>query len=249
METHRKLTLGCCCCRRGGSVGLHSGRTKGQTASFVNFFTQTQSLERLQRRLRHVRRVFGTERFGQNVFYADRFNDVPNGFARDDARSRRGRTQQYARAAEFGKNFVRDRGVHERNRDHALLGIFAALPDRVSDFAGFAEADADFALFVADDNKRAEAETTTALDDFGGAIDENHFLGQVAILVAKIIALPARTASRTAPAEAAEAAATITAATITAIARCGCAATAAASTLRGRCWRAAGWRGFGRCAR
>jgi len=104
--------------------------------------------------------------------------------------------------------------------------------------------------FVADDNKRAEAETTTALDDFGGAIDENHFLGQVAILVAKIIALPARTASRAATAEAAEAAATITAATITAIARCGCAATAAtASALRGRCWRAAGWRGFGRCAR
>src|ERR1051325_11205522 len=226
METHRKLAL--CCCWGGGSVGLHFGRTKSQTASFVNFFTQTQALQRFQRRLGNVRSVFGTERFAQNIFHADRFNDVANRFARDDARSRRGRTEQHARAAEFGKNFVRDRRVHEGNRDHAQLGVFAALANRVSHFAGFAEANADFAFLVANDNERAETETTPTLHDFGRAVDENHFLGQVAtFLVAKIVSLTARSAS--AAATAAEAATAVSAlATFAAKAGRGCAPAATA---------------------
>jgi hypothetical protein len=109
-----------------------------------------------------------------------------------------------------------------------LLGIFAALADGVSDFARFAQADADFAGLVADDNEGAKAETATALHNFGGTIDEDDFLGQAAvILVTEIVITTARTASAltaalAAPATAATAAeaatATKSAATATAAA-------------------------------
>ena len=42
----------------------------------------------------------------------------------------------------------------------------------------FAKTNADAALFVTNDDQRAEAKTASAFHDFGGAIDENNLLGQ-----------------------------------------------------------------------
>ena len=57
--------------------------------------------------------------------------------------------------------------------------IFAAFADRISNFAGFAEANADSALLVAHHHQRAETETASAFHDFGGTVDEDDFLDQL----------------------------------------------------------------------
>jgi hypothetical protein len=72
--------------------------------------------------------------------------------------------------------------------DH-VAGEFAATLDGVRDFRRLAERDADFALFVADDHERAELEAASPLDDFRGAIDEDHlFDGFVATLAKGVFA-------------------------------------------------------------
>ena len=57
-----------------------------------------------------------------------------------------------------------------------LLGVFNPLADRFRDFAGFTQADADFALLVADDDERAEREPATAFDDLGDTVYIYDFL-------------------------------------------------------------------------
>jgi hypothetical protein len=71
---------------------------------------------------------------------------------------------------------VRNRRVFQRHGNHLVAGEFAAATNGVRDFRRLAERDADFALFVADDDERAEIETASALDDFRGAVDEHHLL-------------------------------------------------------------------------
>ena len=74
---------------------------------------------------------------------------------------------------------MRNGRVLERNGNHLVAGQFAAAADRVRDFAGLAEANAHAAVFVAHDHERAEIETASALDDFGGAVDEHDLLDQL----------------------------------------------------------------------
>ena len=67
----------------------------------------------------------------------------------------------------------------ERNGLHLVAREFAAAFDSVSHFTGFAEGITDTAFFVTHDDEGREIKTTTALNDFGGAIDINHFFGQL----------------------------------------------------------------------
>ena len=64
-------------------------------------------------------------------------------------------------------------------------GHFAAFADGISDFPRFAQTYPDFAAPVPDHDERAEVESAPAFDDFGGAIDEDDFLGQFLFLIAK----------------------------------------------------------------
>ena len=82
-----------------------------------------------------------------------------------------------------------------RDGHHGLRAAFAALADGVGHFAGLAEADADLAAAVADDDQGAEIEAASAFDDLGGAVDEHDLLGQGIFLVftAVIVARAART--------------------------------------------------------
>ena len=82
----------------------------------------------------------------------------------------------------MGKDFVRDRRVLERDANHLGAGHLAALADRIGDLAGFAEANAHAAAFVAHDYQGAEIKTASAFDDLGGAIDEDDLLGQFLFL-------------------------------------------------------------------
>ena len=167
--------------RSGGDGHGHGSRANFyfKAASAINVFAQAELLQAGQGRFDHVGRVVGPERFAQNIFDADRFQHGAHGFAGDDAGAGRGGTQQDFGAAVAAKNFVRDGRILQGDADHVLLGHFAALADGFGNFDGFAQANADMALFVTGDDQRAKAEAASAFDDFGGAIDENNFLAQL----------------------------------------------------------------------
>jgi hypothetical protein len=59
-----------------------------------------------------------------------------------------------------------------------LFRHFAAFADGFRNFHGFAETQSNFSLAVSSNDQGAEAETATAFDDLGGAVDENDLLGQ-----------------------------------------------------------------------
>jgi hypothetical protein len=62
-------------------------------------------------------------------------------------------------------HLVRDRRAHERHLDQVLLRVLDALADRLGDLAGLADARADVAVAVTDNDDRAEAEAAPALPE------------------------------------------------------------------------------------
>ena len=77
----------------------------------------------------------------------------------------RGWTQEDTTAAELAHDLMRNGGTAERNRLEMLAGRVSGLADGFGHLIGLAETDADFALAITHNEERAEAETTTALDD------------------------------------------------------------------------------------
>ena len=135
--------------------------------------------KRLQRGLDHVGRVFRAERFGQNVLHAGGFQHGAHGLAGDDAGAGRSRAQQNFRAA-----IVRKKSRAEWSRPSATRKPSGCGPVRRR--GGWrpplrrpCRGHADAALLVAHDDERAEIEAASALDDLGGAVDEDHLLGQL----------------------------------------------------------------------
>ena len=68
---------------------------------------------------------------------------------------------------------VRNRGALQRHADQVLLRRLDALLDRRRHFLRLADAEADHAVAVADDDQRAEAQVLAALDDLGHAVDRD----------------------------------------------------------------------------
>jgi hypothetical protein len=80
-----------------------------------------------------------------------------------------------------------------------LAGRIGGFADRFGDLVGLAETNADLAFAVPDDEKRAEAETATALHDLGASVDEDDFFEQIGfVLIAAGAAIAAGSAT-TAP--------------------------------------------------
>ena len=65
-----------------------------------------------------------------------------------------------------------------------LLGILGRLAGSFRNFGRLADAAADAALAVADDNQRREAHVAAALDGLGHAVDGNHLLLELALRTA-----------------------------------------------------------------
>ena len=61
----------------------------------------------------------------------------------------------------------------QRHADQVLLRRLDALLDRRRHFLRLADAEADHAVAVADDDQRAEAQVLAALDDLGDAVDRH----------------------------------------------------------------------------
>ena len=101
--------------------------------------------------------------------------------------------QEHAACAEFADDFMRDRGAAQRNLHQVLLCVLDALADRVRNFAGLADAEADNAVAVADDDERCELKDTAAFNGLGNAVDGNYALLQIevdaSIFIAKTIFL------------------------------------------------------------
>ncbi len=102
-----------------------------------------------------------------------------HGLARNDTCAGGGRPQQHLRAAIVRVDFVRDGCVLERHADHLRTGYFAAFTNGIRHFPSLAQPNSHAAVLVANDDERTEIETSSAFNDFGGAIDEDHLLGQL----------------------------------------------------------------------
>ena len=66
---------------------------------------------------------------------------------------------------------MRDGRTLERYRDKALLRLIGGLPDCIGNVIRLAEAIADAAIAVADDDERREGESLSALYDFCNTIE------------------------------------------------------------------------------
>ncbi len=122
-----------------------------------------ESLEGLHRGSHHVDRVVAAQRLGQDVADAGYLNDGTDATTSDDTGSRRSRLQEHAGRAEGRLHLVRDGSPIQRHRDHRLLGGVPTLADAVRNFASLAEANADLALAIADNDDAAEGEGSAAL--------------------------------------------------------------------------------------
>ncbi len=103
-----------------------------------------------------------------------------------------------------------------------FAGRISGLADGFGDLIGLAESNADLALAIAHNEQCAEAETTTALDDFGASIDEDNFfeeIGLVFVTTAARSAIAAGSTTTTATATTTLAATTITTLTTTMVSR------------------------------
>ena len=69
--------------------------------------------------------------------------------------------------------------ARQRHADEILLRRFDALLDGQRHFAGFATAEADDAVLIADDDQRRERQVLAALDHFGHAVDRNYLVFQI----------------------------------------------------------------------
>ena len=132
-----------------------------------------------ERRAHHVVMVRRSERLGQHVLDAARLDDRADRAAGDDAGAVRRRLEQHLPGAEAPEHRVRHRRPLERHADERLLRRLDALLDRRGHFLRLADAEADDAVAVADDDQRAEAQVLAALDDLGDAADVHDRVLQV----------------------------------------------------------------------
>ncbi len=105
---------------------------------------------------------------------------------------------------------MRDGYILEHDRHHLVAGEFAAAPDGIRDFCRLAKGIPDASPAVTDHHEGAEIETPTALDDFGGPIDEYDLFGQF-LGAAFLKSVLGRVARRTTPATTATSSAITTA--------------------------------------
>jgi len=86
------------------------------------------------------------------------------------------------KANEVPEHLVRDGVADDRNAEQVLLRVLAALADGFRNFVRLAEAHADMAGAVADDDQRGEAEPAAALHDLRHAVDADHAVLKVQVV-------------------------------------------------------------------
>src|SRR5919201_1359505 len=132
-----------------------------------------QRREAGERGAHDVVRVRRSERLREDVGDAGRLHDGADGAAGDDAGAVGRRFQQHAPRSEAAGDRVRNRRSLQRHADEILLRRLDTFLDRRWHFLRLADAEADDAVAVADDDERAEAQVLAALDDLGDPVDRD----------------------------------------------------------------------------
>jgi hypothetical protein len=141
-------------------------------------------------------RIGSAERLGQDVLDAGRLEDGADRTAGDDTGAFGGRLEKDLARAVVPEGGVRDGRAGHGDLDHVLLGDLDALLDGGRNFLRLAGAEADFALAVADDHERAEAEVLAALDDLRHAVDVDDLVDHPALGSLIVAAIAGRCCGR-----------------------------------------------------
>src|ERR1035437_2982973 len=159
-----------------GIGSLHDGLARdrqadGHSAAGGGLGARVERGQRVDRGPGDVDRVGRAVDLGQDVTDPGRLHDGPDSAPGDDPGALGSRLEHLPRGGILDPYFVGDRGSDHRDPDLVLLGILDALADRLGDLAGLAQADPDVAGAITDDDDRAEAEATAALDHLRNAVD------------------------------------------------------------------------------
>jgi hypothetical protein len=153
-----------------------------EPAGLENILTAPELEKRIEGGLGHIGGILGAERLGQHVLDANRFHDCANRLATDQSGTGTGRAEENLGSTERCKHIVGDGSSLQSHIYEAGAGVFSTLADGIAHFTALAETESNATQLVTSDNQRAEAETTTALHDFGRTVDENRFLGEFVTL-------------------------------------------------------------------
>src|SRR5262249_37160855 len=97
----------------------------------------------------------------------------------DDSRSLDRRFKQHAASAEPADHRVWQRRTGARDAHQFALRRFDSLADRLRHFLGFTGAVTDYAVLIADHDKRAERQIFTAYDHLGAAFVKYYMIFQL----------------------------------------------------------------------
>src|SRR5690242_20603127 len=142
---------------------LHQVAVAAAAAGGVQVLQPLDAPERVERGLEDVVRIVRSQRLGQDVLNTGRLQHRPHGAAGDDAGPRYRGLEEHPAGPEVAGDLAGDGGLLERHEDQVLLGVLDRLADRLRHLVGLAEADADVAAAVADDDQRREREAPAAL--------------------------------------------------------------------------------------
>src|SRR6516162_4558930 len=133
-----------------------------------------QRRQACKRRPHDVVRIRRSERLGQDVRDAGRFDDCTDSAARDDAGAVGRWLEQHPSGSEGAGDFVRNRRPLLRHPDEALLCRLDTLLDGRRDFLGLADPESDHSVAVTDDHQGAETQVLAALDDLRDPFDRDN---------------------------------------------------------------------------
>ena len=157
--------------QRGGGDGLH-----GQATTSRDLLRLLQHAQRLDGRVHDVDLVRRPERLAQDVVDAGALQHRTHRATGDDAGTGSGRAQHDHAGGLLTLDRVRDGALDAGDAEESLLRLLDTLGDRRRHLLGFAVADTDGAIAIADHHQCCEAEATAALHHFGDAIDRDHSL-------------------------------------------------------------------------
>src|SRR5699024_7409702 len=148
------------------------------------------------RGMHNVERIVTAERLGEHVVHTRALEDRTHRSTRDHTRTRARGTQQHHARSGLTLHTVRDTARNARHTEEVLLRFLDALRDRGGHLLGLAVANADLSVTVTDDDQGREAETPTALNNLGHAVDCYDTLEMRGLLLgrpatATVLAVPA----------------------------------------------------------
>ena len=110
---------------------------------------------------------------GKNVLNADALENGTHGTAGDNTGTGGSRFEKYLGSAVLATLLVGDGALQHRDADKVLLGVVDTFLDGGLDLLGFAEAVADNAVFISNNDNGSKGEGSTTFGDLCNAVDSD----------------------------------------------------------------------------